>query len=49
MEIAPSRRRLLVMLGSLVAGCRRREAVVEEKHQNEPSSATVTLIVDGMI
>jgi hypothetical protein len=48
MEIAPSRRQLLVMLGSLVAGCRR-QAPVEQEHQNDPSSATVTLIVDGMI
>jgi hypothetical protein len=49
MRMAPSRRELLVMLGLLVAGCRSSNAPVEQKHQNEPASATVTLIVDGMI
>jgi hypothetical protein len=49
MMMVPSRRELFVMLGLLVVGCRRSQVPVEQKHQNEPASATVTLIVDGMI
>jgi hypothetical protein len=49
MKMTPSRRELLVTLGLLVGGCRSNRAPVEQKHQNEPASATVTLIVDGMI
>jgi hypothetical protein len=49
MKTVPSRRELLATLGLLVAGCRSSQAPVEQKHQNEPASATVTLIVDGMI
>jgi hypothetical protein len=49
MKMAVSRRGLFVMLGLMVTGCRDSRAPVDQKPKVDPGSATVTLIVDGMI
>jgi hypothetical protein len=49
MRMPLSRRELLVVLGSMVAGCGDRQAQAEREQQPRPTLATTTLVVDGMI
>lgn len=49
MKMAVSRRGLFVMLGLMITGCLDSRAPVDQKPKVDPGSATVTLIVDGMI
>ena len=49
MRLPPSRRELLVLVGLLVAGCGAGQSPAQQEPTADSASATVTLVVDGMI
>jgi hypothetical protein len=49
MRLPPSRREFFVLVGLLVAGCGTGQAPAQQEHPADSASATVTLVVDGMI